>query len=180
MIEIIVINPGFVHNINCFTGQPQTLGKRDVVMFQQRRLRGDSWQAVGMVLIAYWRPSLPTFAFKVIGASKRANSSPAVHCLLENRNADVHAVARKSCRGSSTQSGNRGRRGGQVAHTHQPLQRAPRMAGPRPQETPCRRRLRQARRLDRRANSGTVAGLEFGACKGRRKGGEGQGTESVP
>jgi hypothetical protein len=41
----------------------------------------------------------PAFAFKVIGARKRANSSPAVCCFLENREADVHAVARKWCRG---------------------------------------------------------------------------------
>jgi len=100
VIGIIVIKPDFICNINCFTGQPQTLGKRDIVMVQERRFRRDSWPAAGAVIIANWRPSRPTFAFKVIGASKGANSSPAVRCLLENRHAAVHAVARKWCRDS--------------------------------------------------------------------------------
>jgi hypothetical protein len=100
VIEIIVIKPDFICNINCFTGQAQTPGKRDIVMVQQRRFWRDSWPAVGAVIIANGRPFRPTFAFKVIGASKRANSSPAVRCLLENRPAAVHAVARKWCRGS--------------------------------------------------------------------------------
>jgi hypothetical protein len=32
VIEIIVIKPDFICNLNCFTSQAQTLGKRDIVV----------------------------------------------------------------------------------------------------------------------------------------------------
>jgi hypothetical protein len=62
VIEISVIKPDFICN-NYLAAQPQRLGKRDVVMVQQRRFRRHSWQSVGAVKIADWRPSHPTFAF---------------------------------------------------------------------------------------------------------------------